>query len=442
MIGITGSSGLERRRFIRLLGALGAATAGGGLASGCGSGNRSDRGPGGAKIRIGYLTPTTGALASYGAADRFVIGAMRQFFAQNPIRVGGRSYPVEILDRDSQSNADRAADLTDDLIANGGIQLMLVSAGAQTSSPVSDRCEANGLPCVSTAAPWQPWFSGRAGRPDTPLRWTYHFFWGLDDVEAVYADMWDRVGTNHRCAGLWPDDADGRTWGDPTSGFPAAQTGRGYDFIEARPFATGNQNFSRLIGSFVAADPDVLVGVPDSADFSTFWKQAGQLGFRPKIATIGRALAFPFGVEALGELGVDLATEVWWSPQHPFTSSLTGQNAQQLADAFTLATGKQWTQPLGFAHALFEVAARAFGTANAIDDRAGLAAAISRMKIDTVVGPLDWTAGPVPNVALTPLVGGQWRTGTSNPFELTIVSNERSPDIPAAGEVRPLGSVG
>ena len=222
MIGTTGSSGLERRRFIRLLGALGAATAGGGLASGCGSANRSDRGPGGATIRIGYLTPTTGALASYGAADRFVIGAMRQFFAQNPIRVGGRSYPVEILDRDSQSNADRAADLTDDLIANGGIQLMLVSAGAQTATPVSDQCEANGMPCIATATPWQPWFYGRAGRPDTPFRWTYDFFWGLDDVEAVYADMWDQVGTNKRCAGLWPDDADGRAWGDPTSGFPAA----------------------------------------------------------------------------------------------------------------------------------------------------------------------------------------------------------------------------
>jgi branched-chain amino acid transport system substrate-binding protein len=442
MIETTGPTGLERRRFIRLLGAMGATAAGGGLTSGCSSPKPAAGRLGGGAIRIGYVTPATGALAGYGAADRFVIGAMRQFFARNPIQVGGRSYPVEIVDRDSQSNADRAADLATDLIANGGIQLMLVSAGAQTSGPVSDRCEAGGMPCLSTVTPWQPWFFGRAGRQDTAFRWTYHFFWGLDDVEAVYADMWDRVGTNHRCAGLWPDDADGRTWGDPTSGFPAAQAGRGYDFIETRPFATGSRNFSRLIDSMTAADPDVLVGVPDSADFSTFWKQAGRMGFQPKIATIGRALAFPSGVEALGEPGLDLATEVWWSPQHPFTSSLTGQTAQQLADAFTVASGKQWIQPLGFAHALFEVAARAFQTANAIDDRAGLAAAISRMTIDTVVGPLDWTTGPVPNVTLTPLVGGQWRAGSSSPFELTIVSNGRSPDIPAAGVVRPLGGVG
>ena len=61
-----------------------------------------------------------------------------------------------------------------------------------------------------------------------PFRWTYNFFWGLDDVEAVYADMWDQVRTNKMCAGLWPDDSDGRAWGDPTGGSrprrPAAAT--------------------------------------------------------------------------------------------------------------------------------------------------------------------------------------------------------------------------
>ena len=138
---------------------------------------------------------------------------------------------------------------------------------------------------------------------------------------------------------------------------------------------------------------------------------------------------------------MNLGTEVWWSPQHPFTSSLTGQNASSSRDAYTVATGRQWIQPIGFAHALFEVAARAFAAVSA-DRRPGRAgrARSPEMKIDTVVGPLDWTGGPVPNVATTPLVGGQWRTGTSNPFELVIVSNLRHPAIPAAGAVESLSS--
>jgi branched-chain amino acid transport system substrate-binding protein len=431
--------GVTRRSVLR---ATALAVAGGGLTAACGSAGPMGRSGDDGRIRIGYLTPTTGALAAFGAADQFVIDALTRHFAQNPIAVGGRTYVVEIVARDSQSNVDRAADLARDLIVNGGIQLMVVAAGAETATPVSDQCEASGMPCLSTGTPWQPWFYGRAGRPDAPFRWTYSFFWGLDQVETVYADMWDQVRTNKVCAGLWPDDSDGRAWGDPTGGIPAAEGRHGYDFLDAGPYPAGTQNFARLIDAFRAGRSDVLVGVPATADFTAFWRQATQRGFRPKIATIGKALLFPSGVEALGRLGVNLGTEVWWSPQHPFTSSLTGQTAQQLADAYTVATGRQWIQPLGFAHALFEVAARAFATVPTIDDRTALATALRQMKIDTVAGPLDWTRGPVPNVATTPLVGGQWRTGISSPFELAVVSNRQFPGIPTAGPVQPLSVAG
>ena len=53
---------------------------------------------------------------------------------------------------------------------------------------------------------------------------------------------------------------------------------------------------------------------------------------------------------------------------------------------------------------------------------------------------LQSAQGPVPNVAKTPVVGGQWRTGTDFPFDLTIVSNKQAPNIPVAGEVQPLGA--
>jgi branched-chain amino acid transport system substrate-binding protein len=441
MVDTTGAAGVTRRRVLRMLAAA-PALAAGGLTAACGSAAPAGRVPGtDGTIRIGYVTPATGALASFGAADRFVIGAMTQHFTQNPITVGGRTYAVEVVAPDSQSNVDRAADLADDLILNGDVQLMVVAGGAETATPISDRCEASGMPCIATGTPWEPWFFGRAGRPDAPFRWTYTFFWGLGQVEDVYADMWDEVGTNKVCAGLWPDDSDGRAWGDPTGGFPAAQARHGYRFVDTSPYVAGTQNFARLIDTFRAADPDVLVGVPAATDFTAFWKQAALRNFQPKIATIGKALLFPSGVEALGRLGANLGTEVWWSPRHPFVSSLTGQSAQQLADAYTVATGQQWVQPLGFAHALFEVAARAFAAVPTIDDRVGLAAAIRQMKINTVVGPLDWTSGPVPNVATTPLVGGQWRAGTNSPFELTIVNNRRFPSIPTAGPVESLSAV-
>lgn len=436
--GIAGGVPLDRRRFLRVLGSAGGLAAAGGLASACGGLQESGGSGGSDVIRIGYVSPETGPLAPFGEADQFVITAIGEYFAQNPIQVGGTSYPVEIIKRDSQSDSNRAADVAADLIGNAGIHLMLVSSTPDTSNPVSDQCEANGMPCVSTVTPWQPWYFGRGATEGTRFNWTFNFFWGLEDVEAVFADMWDQVPTNKKAGALWPNDPDGLAWGNPQTGFPPAQAQRGYSIVDPGNYPNGTQDFSAQIARFQAENAEILLGVPIPPDFTTFWRQAAQQGYQPKIATVAKALLFPSSLEALGDIGVNLGTEVWWSPSHPFTSSLTGQNAGALADAYTASTGRQWTQPIGFAHALFEVAAAAFSSVDAIDDREGLAQAISQLRLDTVVGPLDWTSGPVPNVAKTPVVGGQWRKGTTTPYDLVIVSNTQNPNIPTAGTVEPL----
>ena len=43
------------------------------------------------------------------------------------------------------------------LITEDAVDLMVVASTPETTNPVSDQCEANGVPCISTVAPWQPW---------------------------------------------------------------------------------------------------------------------------------------------------------------------------------------------------------------------------------------------------------------------------------------------
>jgi len=143
-------------------------------------------------------------------------------------------------------------------------------------------------------------------------------------------------------------------------------------------------------------------------------------------------------VEALGAIGDGLSTEVWWSPDHPFKSSLTGVSARGLAAAYTRVTKKQWTQPMGFIHALFEVAFDALSRSGKAGDRDALREAIKATDKSTIVGPLSWAKGPVGNVAKTPLVGGQWRKGKQFPYDLVIVNNKRAPSIPTAGALRAM----
>jgi branched-chain amino acid transport system substrate-binding protein len=117
---------------------------------------------------------------------------------------------------------------------------------------------------------------------------------------------------------------------------------------------------------------------------------------------------------------------------------LTKQSAKALADAWEAGTKKQWTQPIGFAHALFEIAADALGrsrSASATDVRDAVAAT----NLNTIVGPVKWGGqGPFRNVSKTPLVLGQWRKGTQYKVQLTIVDDQAAPAIPAGGKLQLL----
>ena len=121
----------------------------------------------------------------------------------------------------------------------------------------------------------------------------------------------------------------------------------------------------------------------------------------------------------------------------PFKSSLPGASAKDLAGAYENATKKQWTQPLGFKFALFEVANDVLSRAKSLDAKA-IADAIRATNMQTIVGPVRWAGQPVKNVTVTPLVGGQWRKGTQHPYDLVIVNNKHSPQIPVAGKLELL----
>jgi len=435
---ISTRAGIDRRTVLRGAGALAAAGGTAGLA-GCSLFSSSPDGVGGdaRPIKLGYVTPSTGPLAPFGEADSFVVEALTAYFAESGgIRTGAGVSSVEIVVRDSASDPAQAAAAATELIADG-VDMMLVSSTPDTTNPVADQCEANGVPCISTVAPWQPFFFGRGASPVSSFQWTYHFFWGLEDVEAVFMDMWDGVDSNGQVAALWPNDADGNAWGDPATGFLPVVARRGYDIIDPGFYSNGTADFTAQITQFKERNTEILVGVPIPPEFTTFWNQAAQQEFRPRLVTVAKALLFPSSLEALGDSGNNLGTEVWWSPGHPYTSSLTGETAQELADAYTASTGRQWTQPIGFVHALFEVAVAALGAADSPDDKAGMVAALSQLQVDTVCGRLDWNAGPVPNVAKTPLVGGQWRV-TEGGAELVIVSNAQALDIPKTGNIQPM----
>ena len=388
-------------------------------------------------IKLGFISPLTGPYALFGETDRYMVGKVSALLASG-ITTGGKTYPVEILVRDSQSNPNKAAELAGNLILKDKVQLMLPSCTSETINPVADQCELNGVPCLSTVQPWQSYFFSRGGKPEKPFEWTYHFFWGLEDIIASFVGMWGSVPTNKKIGFLFERSTDGEAWASKEFGFPPAVTKAGYSFVTPPFFQPLTADFSAQIAEFKKAGVDIIAGITLPQDLKTFMAQCRQQGFKPKIVTVGKALLFPSAVEAMGDLGEGMSSEVWWTPTFPFKSSLTGETSAKIAADYEAASKKQWTQPLGYSHALWEVAIDVLKRSGKPHDPKAVRDAIRATDLTTVVGPVNWKRGPVANVGKTPVLGGQWVKGQKFKYELAIVDNSTAKIVPAAAKLKPL----
>lgn len=384
-------------------------------------------------LKVGHVSPRTGPVAAFAEADDFILQAIQQRFSAG-IENNGRGWRVEIISKDSQSNSNRAAEVASELILSDEVDIIVAASTPDTINPVSDVAELNEVPCITTDCPWQPYFFGRGGDPAVGFENTYHFFWGLEDVIAAFLDMWDGSGVGKTVGGLFPNDTDGNAWGHPELGLPTPLAAAGYALTDPGRYQPFSDDFSNYINAFKAADCEIVTGNMIPPDFGTFWTQAAQQGFHPKIVTIGKALLFPSVIQGLGERGIGLSSEVWWSPAHPFHSSLTGASAADLAGGYTATTGRPWTQPIGFKHALFEVVADVVARAEDLEDPDAILAAIGATDLNTIVGPVNFADGPVPKVTKTPLVAGQWQRDGDG-IDLKIVANATAPQIPVTGEL-------
>ncbi|MBU0644831.1 MAG: ABC transporter substrate-binding protein [Alphaproteobacteria bacterium] len=411
-------SHLDRRSLLKGLGAVTAAT----IAL-----PHAARAKGAKTIKIGVISPMTGPLSLFGDTDDYTVTKIMDL-VKDGIEIGGETYNVEILLRDAQSNPNKAAELAGDLILNDEVHFMLPASATDINNPTADQCELYGVPCISSNSPWQAFVMPRGGA-EQPFDWTYHFFWGLEDVLGTFTGMWKSIDTNGKVGMLFPRNADGETWGSDEYGLPPAVRAAGFDAFAPSMFEPRTNDFSAQIAEFKKNECEIVGGITYVADLKTFITQCNQQNYHPKVVTVAAALLFPSGIEAMGDLGVGMSSEVWWTPAFPYVSSLTGQTSRDIADAWEAETGNQWTQPLGYAHALWEVVLDTLKRSVDPLDRAANRDALKSTDLDTLVGTIRFGDGPHPNICKTPIFGGQWVKGETWPFDLKIVDSSLNPDV-------------
>jgi branched-chain amino acid transport system substrate-binding protein len=405
-----------------------------------GSTSQGSSGKGGStKITLGFVTPRTGELATFAVSDLFVVNTIRQTKAfDKGVKIGGKTYDIDIVVKDSQSSPNRASQVARELITQDKADMIVVTSTPEVANPVASACESEHVPCVSTVVPWESWYFGRGAKKGTTFKYTTMFFFGIPEFGKCFVPMWNRIPTDKVVAGMFPNDADGNSTRKGTEVFAKAA---GYKVVNSAHYTDGLKDYTSMITKFKQHDCEVFINAPLPPDFNTMWKQSAQQGFKPKIATVTKVLLFPSGVAALGDLSVNIATDAWWTPSWPGKSSLDGMTPKQLSDAFTAKSGKQWIQALGSTYALFEVAYEAFKKAHDPHDHDAVAKELRTMNMpNTMDGPLNFTNGPVPGVAIVQPVGGQWKKGTKFPYELEIVDNTANKAVPLTGDLKPTNA--
>jgi branched-chain amino acid transport system substrate-binding protein len=443
--GIVAASGISRRGLLRAAGVGAAALGTGGLLQACGSGIKGASSGSTKGITIGWIHPLTGPLAGFGAADNWVVSKIKQTAPyKNGFKIGGKTYPVTIKSYDTQSSDTRAGDLARTAILSDGVDMLFASSTPETVNAVASQAESLGTPLICSNVPWESWYinlGGNPGKPTLKPKYVVMYFLGAEHLAKCFIPMWNRIHdqlhTDKVVAAAFPNDSDGNAF---RMVFPPIVQGAGYTFDMSSAYPDGTTNYSSMISQFKADKADFFTNVPEPPDFATMWHQSIQQGFRPKLATVAKVLLFPTDAYALGSEVYNVATDTWWVPTLPWTSTFTGETCQQMANEYETATASQWNANISN-YSLFEAAHAALTSVSDPHDKAEVASAIHQVSIHALAGPLDFASGgPAPGVAITPPAGVQWQKGTKYPLELQVVDNSLLPDAKITADLLPTNS--
>jgi branched-chain amino acid transport system substrate-binding protein len=450
------AGGVSRRSLFRAAGVGAAVVGGGALLEACSSGiqgassTSTASGSANKEIKIGWIHPISGDLAGFGYPDAWVAKtalATSQF--KNGIKIGGTTYTISLKSYDTQSNQSNTGTIAKQAIQEDGMDLLFASSTPETVNGVALQAEALGCPLICSNIPWESWYVNLGGNPQKPTlkpKSTIMYFLGAEHLALAFIPMWNRIGekygNNHKVAAAFPNDSDGQAF---TAVFPPILKGAGYTIDLSAAYADGLTNYTSMITQFKNHGDDFFTNVPITPDFTTMWTQALQQGFKPKLATVAKVLLFPTDAYAMGSKAYNIATDSWWVPELPWTSSLTGQTCSEFGTAYTAAGYGQPSANISN-YSLFEIAYAALQLVDNPHDKAELAAALFKVKLpQAIAGPLDYTStnvktNPAPGVAITPPVGIQWQKGTKYALEAKVVDNTLQPDAKVTGDLLPTFS--
>ena len=376
-------------------------------------------------VTVGRVVPLTGPLASFGEGTPYVEQtAIDAINAQGGVVLDGKRCRLELICVDSESDVVKAGDAARQLITEG-VDIMIVSNTADTVSPVSAVCEREGIACISVDAPASAWVMGG------PYQNSWHTFFDNENEMLCFLEAWESIETNKTIGLITANDAEGV---EITTFIQNFAESKGYRIVDPGRYTIASGDYSEFIDAFARADCDIILGVMNTVDFSAFWHQCMETGYRPKMCTVAKSCLFASDVESLGGLANGLITEVWWTRDFPYFSSITGWSAAELADDYLTNFDPELTMApatVGYKHANVEILYDVLKRAASLDLEA-INAAAAVTDLNTVVGHVAFNDD---HVSVMSCVTGQWVMNADGIYRQEIIGNYLIPSVEITADI-------
>lgn len=404
-----------------------------GEAGGSGSQAKESGSASGRPVRIGYVNPTTGALAGNGEGCEWVVNQITEYVKEHPITVDGEQKAIEVIVYDSASDQNTCSEMAQKLIEEDQVDLMIAIQTPNTVIPVAQVAERYGIPCIATQSPVDP----LAGSLDE-FKWTCDAFYTLDDVYESQRALWTLAGhgpnSGAKVGLLFANDADGTAWHDI---FVRRLAEDGYEAVDPGQYPSKTTDFSNVASKFKAAQIDVIAGTNIPPDFMNAYSMIISAGVKVDCVTMGKCCLLESDVNALGDLADGIMTQVWWDPTYPFKSGLTGITCSELNEKYKEDNdGRTMPQPAAYAYAALELAVQTL-TAAGTTEKEALRDALFGLDVTTIVGGIKYENQMKGlTFARTVLCGGQWQREDGK-LVLKVIDHSLYPEIGLTGEYVP-----
>jgi branched-chain amino acid transport system substrate-binding protein len=257
-------------------------------------------------VRVGAPLPLTGPLAPEGVKQKQGYDLWADTAnAKGGIKVGGKSYKVEIVYVDYASNTPRAVQSAERLITEDKVNFLFSPFGSGAAKAASGVSEKYGIPTVAASA-------SSAQVYDQGYKYLFGTFTPNDTLTEPLADIVTKLNGNiKRVAILARNDLFPLAIGEEMQ---KSAKKRNLDVVMFEKYAIGTMDHASAITQMRAARPDWVFATGYINDLILIRKQMKDLGVSAPVVTMIAGPAYKEFADAVGSLVENISSAAWWHP--------------------------------------------------------------------------------------------------------------------------------